>query len=201
MSVMRNSKLWLVAATACLAVAVAACGSSSPGSTATSLPSPGLGANSTQVEKFFEQQGGGHFEVGGITGGLIGYAVYKNQSEGCPVSLGGTADNVNVIHLFCSFGGVITSTPSMAKTIIKNTVHRFAPGATDWSAQVVERDLAGTTSHDDKKVTGKISVEITRAAGPSGELNVNIEPQQLTLKPPVTPKSTTTTLPQSPQHP
>jgi hypothetical protein len=190
MAAMRASRLWAVAAMACLAVTVAACGSSSPGATGRTLPTPGLGANSTQVENFFEQQGGGHFQVGAITGGLIGYAIYKGVNEGCPVTLGGTADNVNEVHLFCSSGGAITSTPEQTRSIIKATVHRFAPGVTDWATQIVNKDLAaGTATEDDKKVTGKISVEISRT--PMGEINLDIRPQQLTLHAPSSVTSTT----------
>lgn len=193
---MRALRTLTVAAVACLATTLAACGSSAP--TPPTIHAPGVGATLQQVQKFFESQGGGHWQAGAITGGIVGYAVGDGSGPSCPVSLGGTPNNINGIHVFCSFGGAVASTATQAQSILTATVHRFAPGATDWTRQKLQvyLDPSTTASLSGKKVAGKNAVILTRASDPSGELNLTIEPEVLTLKPPIkspTPITTTTT--------
>jgi hypothetical protein len=192
---MRSLRPLVLAALAGIAVVLTACGSSSP--TAKTIREPGVGANLRQVQAFFGSQGGGHWQAGSITGGIVGYAVFHGLTAACPVSLSGTVYNITNINLFCRFGGAITSNPQQARSIITATVHRFAPGATDWVGPQLDAALAPNTTaaQNAKKRANGNAVLFTRAPGQNGAVTLIIEPYALSLGPPSGPTTTTTTKP------
>jgi hypothetical protein len=156
-----------------LVVALAACGGSPA---TTTIPTLGLGISLHHAEQFFNQQGGGGWIPGEVTGGEIGYAAGNAAGRYCPAQLSGEVGNLNHIYVACLNQAVAKATPEEAAAIIEATVHRVVPGATDWARETMATlsSSSSTATSTYTKISGPTYLSISQS--PPG-LVLEIEPE------------------------
>ncbi len=145
-------------AIATLAVLLGAC---STQALPPSPPPPTLGVKVGAVKTFFESHGGGHWTVGQLTGGEVGYAAGNAQGQYCPMLIDGA--EVSEILITCRLNGPSSSTPQEVTAVVQGAIDHFVPGASAWAAQNLSDEFASKAPSDFAKTTsGHKSVKIVR---------------------------------------
>ncbi len=148
-----------VLATASLALLLGAC---STQALPPSPPPPTLGVKVGAVETYFESQGGGHWTVGRLTGGKVGFAAGNAQGQYCPMLING-APEVSEILITCRLNGPLSSTPQEATAVAQSAIDHFVPEASAWATQHLSDEFASQAPSSFAKTTsGDKTVKIVR---------------------------------------
>jgi len=136
-----------------LGLLLMACGGAkAPARTTTTTLQAALPITLSEVEGFFNSQGGGDWTRGQSLGSslynLVGSGGRNATNSLCPTSIVGPAGStaVSLISVDCVLGGPPASTNEQARGLIEAAVQEFAPGATQWVRENVGRDLGGTVT-------------------------------------------------------
>jgi hypothetical protein len=147
-------------------------------------PAPlGLGVTLSHAKHFYESMGGGPWERGAYTGGILGRSSSGKYGEPCSAVMAGTS-NVNTLILDCttSTNGTITQLQDQ----VDKTVHRFAPAATSWVTSQLATDAqtpVGTTTPIAQKTFNGVNVSITSGLSPTGgRLLLTLRPEAFVPK-------------------
>lgn len=161
-----------------LAVATTACTSSGIPTPAT----PTLAITLTQMQRFFDANGGGGWMPGKLTGGIVGYADGGSFGKPCRALMGaaGTKRKIEQLYVTCITGTNASVVPQI-ETFLRATVQRVAPAAATWFGPALDAAVTSPTpSRAPAYRVAKgtyVSVQVAGSPGQNQTVNVEIAPE------------------------